>query len=356
MDTLVTHIVNWRSLPADSPEELQLREAIIQRIQQLESAEREATVLKRIGTAFKLHQTVQPSALHASHSIRGALNLLAVRVWVSKNGKLTAIATAQDRPGRQNIPLTSAPEHVTHIATWEIWDTCFRALLPLQVATEKLGYLELFAPLERESFLTERDLHQTVAEQLSLVIESAILFEHTETMATTDPLTGLCNHRTLQDFLGEQCEEVRRHRHKVGVVMVDVDHFRLFNETYGHDAGDDVLRRVAKALQRAVGEKGMAARYGGEEFTLILPGADDQTTEIIALSALDLIRKVVFVAPDGIQKPITASLGYATAPNNGIHPQKILKIADLALYASKHNGRNQVSGPNRITEESNKAA
>ncbi len=175
-------------------------------------------------------------------------------------------------------------------------------------------------------------------------------------MATTDPLTGLSNHRTLQDFLAEQCEDVRRHRHKVGVVMVDVDHFRLFNETYGHDAGDDVLRRVGKALQRAVGEKGLAARYGGEEFTLILPGADEQTTEIIGLSALDSIRKIVFVASDGEQKPITASLGYATAPNNGIHPQKILKVADLALYAAKHNGRNQVCGPDRIPKESQLAA
>lgn len=356
MDSLVGHLIHWRNLTPDSPEESKLREALFHRIQQLETSEREAIVLKRIGTAFKLHQTVQPSALHAAHSIRGALNLLAVRVWVNKNGKLTSIATAQERPGRGNIPLTSAPEHVTHIATWEIWDTCFRALLPLQVAAEKLGYLELFAPLEIESFLTERDLHQTIAEQLSLVIESALLFEHTETMATTDPLTGLCNHRTLQDFLADQCEDVRKHRHKVGVVMVDVDHFRHFNETYGHDAGDDVLRRVGRALQRAVGEKGMAARYGGEEFTLILPGADEQTTEIISLSALDHIRKVVFVAPDGTQKPITASLGYATAPINGLHPQKVLKIADLALYASKHNGRNQVCGPDRIPKESQFAA
>jgi diguanylate cyclase (GGDEF)-like protein len=356
VESLVNHLLAWRNLPGESPEEIQLREGIFHRIQQLESAEREAIVLKRIGTAFKLHQTVQPSALHASHSIRGALNLLAVRVWVNKNGKLTNIATAQERPGRGNIPLTSAPEHVTHFATWEIWDTCFRALLPLQVAAEKLGYLELFAPLGMESFLSHRDFHQTIAEQLSLVIESAILFEHTETMATTDPLTGLCNHRTLQDFLADQCEDVRKHRHKVGVVMVDVDHFRLFNETYGHDAGDEVLRRVGKALQKAVGEKGMAARYGGEEFTLILPGADEQTTEIIGLSALDHIRKVVFVASDGVQKPITASLGYATAPNNGNQPQKLLKIADLALYASKHNGRNQVSGPDRISIQDRLAA
>ncbi|MBA4291630.1 hypothetical protein C0431_01535 [bacterium] len=346
--SLLNHIIEWRKLPSDSPEEEELRQAITARLNQLESAERESLVLKRIGTAFKLHHTTAPTSLHAAHSIRGALDLLAVRVWVNINCKLTNVATAQERPGRTNIPLSQTPANATTVATWEIWDTCLRALLPLQVDQDKLGFIELFAPRERDRFLHERDLHITIAEQLSLVIRSAQLFENVETLATTDPLTGLSNHRTLQDFLAEQCDEVRRHRSRVGVVMVDVDHFRLFNETYGHDAGDEVLIRVGKALQKAVGEKGLAARYGGEEFTLILPGADEQTTEIIALSALDHIRHVVFTAPNGEQKSITASMGYACGPTHGTHPERILKIADQALYASKHNGRNQVSSPDQI--------
>jgi diguanylate cyclase (GGDEF)-like protein len=355
-DSLIDHILLWRSTPSDSPAEANLREAIAQRIVELENAEREATVLKRIGTALKLHQTVAPSSLHAAHSIRGALDLLGVRVWVWRTGRLTAIATAQERPGRVNLPLDSAPDGIGAIATWEIWENCLRALLPLQVGENKLGYLELFAPREREQFLMNREIHMTIAEQLALVIESAQLFENVEQLATCDPLTGLANHRSLQAFLAEQCDEVRRHRGKVGVVMVDVDHFRQFNETYGHDAGDEVLIKVAKALHKAVGEKGMAARYGGEEFTLILPGSDEATTEIIALSALDHIRHVVYKSPQGEEKPITASLGYSCGPTSGVHPAKLLKIADTALYASKHNGRNQVSGPRAVNENTRKVA
>lgn len=356
MDKLIDHIINWRTLPANSPHEAQLRKAIAHRITQLEMAEREALVLKRIGTAFKLHQTVGPSVIHAAHSIRGALKLLAVRVWLNQNGTLNPVATAHERQGNINIPLDKSPSNPASMATWEVWDTCYRALLPLQVANQKLGYLELFDTLDNEAFLFERDLHHTIAEQLSLVVESALLFESTETMATTDPLTGLCNHRTLHEFLSQQCNDVRRHHHKVGVIMVDVDHFRQFNETYGHDAGDEVLIRVGRALREAVGENGMAARYGGEEFTLIIPGADEKHTEFMAQTALEHIRRVTFVTPTSTSTSIAASLGYACAPANGNQPERLLKIADQALYTSKHNGRNQVSGPHKIRTELYKAA
>lgn len=348
MERLIETILAWRMHPIESPKESELRSRIVERITQLETAEREALVLKRIGTSFKTHQSVGPSVIHASHSIRGALHLMMVRVWLRQNQVLVPIATAQERPGRHNIPIHGHMEADSNVATWEVWETCYRALIPLQVGHHKLGYLELFANREQESFLMERDLHLTIGEQLALVLDSALMFESTESQATTDPLTGLCNHRTLQEFLADQCADIKRHRHKVGVVMVDVDHFRQFNETYGHDAGDEVLINVAKALHRAVGERGLAARYGGEEFTLVLPDADPQLTDIVAQSALDHIRKVVFAAPDGTAKQITASMGYSTGPVNGNTPERLLKVADLALYASKHNGRNQVSGPESI--------
>lgn len=356
MERLIDTILVWRMHPIDSPQEAELRARIVERITQLESAEREATVLKRIGTAFRLHHSVGPSVIQAAHSIRGAMNLVMVRVWLRQNKKLIPIATAQDRPGRHNIPIHGHLEADSNLATWEVWETCFRALIPLQVGSHKLGYLELFASRDMESFLLERELHLTIGEQLALVLDSALMFESTESQATTDPLTGLCNHRTLQEFLADQCADIKLHRNRVGVVMVDVDHFRQFNETYGHDAGDEVLVNVARALQRAVGEKGMAARYGGEEFTLILPDADAQLTDIVAQSALDHIRKVVFTPPSGEPQAITASLGYSSGPRDGSTPERLLKVADLALYASKHNGRNQVSGPEKIPAEQLRAA
>lgn len=355
-ENLFDKILKWRSLPFDSPEEQIHREAIAISIAQLETAERESLVLKRIGTAFNLHQTVQPAALHAAHTIKGALNLLSVRVWMYEKGKLICIASAHQSPSKPGLKPAPAPEKMSNMAIWEVWEDGLRALLPLHLTDRNIGYLELMAPREQEKFLLERSLHATVAEQLALVLQSAQLFESVELMATSDPLTGLSNHRSMQDFLREQCEELKSSRKNLGVVMVDVDHFRQFNEAYGHDAGDFVLKSVANALAKAVGEKGMAARYGGEEFTLILPSADEQLTEIVALSALDHIRRVVYHPKSGGEKPITASLGYSFGPQWGVHPQKLLKVADNALYAAKHTGRNKVCGPDDVPKEKQNAA
>jgi len=355
-DKLFDKILKWRELPFDSPEEQIHREAIAISVAQLETAEREAMVLKRIGTSFNLHQTVYPAALHAAHTIKGALNLLSVKVWLYENGKLVAAAAAHQSPARPGLPPVPSPEKPSNMASWEIWDNGLRALLPLHLTDRTIGYLELMAPRAQEQFLMERSLHSTVAEQLALVLQSAQLFESVELMATSDPLTGLSNHRSLQDFLREQCDEIKSSGRSLGVVMVDVDHFRQFNEAYGHDAGDFVLKSVASALAKAVGDKGMAARYGGEEFTLILPGADEQLTEIVALSALDHIRRVSYHPEAGGEKQITASLGYSFGPQWGLHPQKLLKVADNALYAAKHTGRNKVSGPDDVPKEKQIAA
>ncbi len=327
-------------MPADSSEELNLRERISASIAELASASREAAVLKRIGTAFNTHQTIQAGSLHAAHSIKGALGLTAVRVWTYDRKRLILAASTQRRDLN-----ALAPTDITNIASWEVWDHEQRAMLPLYVMDSCLGFLELVAPKEQEQFLKERNLHITIAEQLALVIRSAQMFESLEQMATSDPLTGLANHRSLQDFLAEQCDLVRTRGSSLGVVMIDVDHFRQFNEDFGHDAGDFVLKNVAQALRRAVADRGMAARYGGEEFTLVLPQADEQLTEILALNALDLIRHVVYRTESGEMRPITASVGFAVAPQWGDHPQQLLKAADNALYVAKRSGRNQVKGP-----------
>lgn len=327
-------------MTSDTPEELNSREFIARAITDLNSAQREAFVLKRIGTAFNSHQTIQAGSLHAAHAIKSALGLEAVRVWTYERHRLILAATTQ---GRDRNAL--APTDISNLASWAIWDNHQRALLPLHVMDSCLGYLELIAPACQEQFVLERNLHITIAEQLALVVRSAQMFESLEQMATTDPLTGLANHRSLQDFLAEQCDLVRTRRVNLGVVMVDVDHFRRFNEDFGHDAGDYVLKSVAQALHRAVGERGMAARYGGEEFTLVLPQADEQLTEILALNALDHIRHVTYRPESGEPRTITASLGFAFAPDWGDYPQQLLKVADNALYAAKHAGRNQVKGP-----------
>ena len=117
------------------------------------------------------------------------------------------------------------------------------------------------------------DLFETVSEHLALALNSTALYESAEKSALQDALTGIANHRAMQDFLHTRLEEARRSGQELGVVMIDVDHFRIFNEEHGHNAGDDVLRLVGETLRNCVRPYDLAARYGGEEFTLILPGA-----------------------------------------------------------------------------------
>ena len=108
------------------------------------------------------------------------------------------------------------------------------------------------------------------------------MFESVEKLAAFDPLTGIGNHRTLQEFLHRRILEAERSEGTIGAIMLDVDHFRRFNEEEGHDAGDSVLKMVADVLRACVRPYDLAARYGGEEFTVIMPGVDKETTESVA--------------------------------------------------------------------------
>jgi diguanylate cyclase (GGDEF)-like protein len=131
--------------------------------------------------------------------------------------------------------------------------------------------------------------------------------------------------------------------HHLSMVLLDIDHFKKFNDRYGHQAGDAVLKGVAAALKGAVRSFDIAARYGGEEFAVILP----ETTEEAAREVAERIRRSVsmypFATEDGKAVRVTVSVGVATAPENGSTPAALIKQADAALYHSKEDGRNRVT-------------
>jgi diguanylate cyclase (GGDEF)-like protein len=147
----------------------------------------------------------------------------------------------------------------------------------------------------------------------------------------------------MQQALHDALGEAEGHERLVSVIMLDVDHFRRFNETYGHAVGDRALQAVARAIQSAVRAQDIAARYGGEEFCVIIPGADLAEAVQIAervRAAIAAARVPARESTGGL--PVTASLGCATCPRHATQPAALLKAADLALYAAKHGGRNQV--------------
>ena len=171
------------------------------------------------------------------------------------------------------------------------------------------------------------------------------LYEKTLLSAVTDGLTGLYNHRYFQDRFEEEVERARRYQHPLSLLMLDLDDFKIYNDTNGHIAGDLLLVEVSKVLKRAVRKVDTAARYGGEEFAIILPSTKKKGALIIAGRICQKIADYRFpnqaVMPKG---KITVSIGVASLGDDSDNHNGLLDSADKALYRAKANGKNQAVG------------
>ncbi len=183
---------------------------------------------------------------------------------------------------------------------------------------------------------------QSVADQVAIGVTNARLYARVQRQATTDGLTGLLNHRTGQEKLSEQLRIAERYQRNLAIMMIDVDHFKSINDSYGHPAGDAVLRAVADRIERDCRDVDLPIRYGGEEFLLILPEVNMEGAMIVA----ERIRKnlaeeeIAFEGLDIIK--VTASLGIAAFPEHARSQQQLLDMADRSLYLAKRMGRNQI--------------
>ncbi len=158
-----------------------------------------------------------------------------------------------------------------------------------------------------------------------------------EAQATTDPLTGLMNRRALQQHLRVQRALAVRQGHPLSLLMIDADHFKRYNDRFGHPAGDQALRGMGEALLHAVRESDLVARYGGEEFVALLPHTGVEEAAIVAERIRAAIETHAFD-----HEPITVSIGVATLPVHAHSPARLMQMADTALYRAKQDGRNCV--------------
>ena len=158
--------------------------------------------------------------------------------------------------------------------------------------------------------------------------------------ATHDALTGLWNRGALLDLLQTEVERTLRTRSSMGVLMLDVDHFKKVNDTHGHLAGDAVLREIAQRISRATRSYDVTGRYGGEEFLVLLPTCDLPQTEQGAERIRASIAALPYAVGD-LQIPLTVSIGATVVPGCGRSETEILSLADLALYDAKAAGRNR---------------
>ncbi len=191
---------------------------------------------------------------------------------------------------------------------------------------------------------SDADVVGAFANQAAMTLENARLYQVAREQAATDPITGLPNHRALKERLAEELASARRQGGALCVLMLDIDHFKDFNDAFGHAAGDGALRTVAGALRWILRRGDYAARYGGEEFVLILPDTDLQVGSAIAERLRALIAGLADDAdPEGrLSAAITVSIGVAAFPEHGDDRDLLLYSADLAMYLAKHIGRNQV--------------
>ncbi|SEL50938.1 diguanylate cyclase (GGDEF) domain-containing protein [Pseudoxanthomonas sp. GM95] len=214
------------------------------------------------------------------------------------------------------------------------------ACIPLNAQGNQLGFL--YVSSADDAFLSRVQLIETAAEQLAMALSNLQLQERLRIQSIREPLTGLFNRRYLEESLSRELSRCERRGLPLAVMMLDLDHFKRFNDTHGHPGGDALLAGFGKLLQSLSREEDIACRYGGEEFTLILPEAAPQA----ALARAEQIRAAVeAMRVQHLGKdlpPVTVSIGLAFAPDDGGDPESLVRHADRALYKAKSRGRNRV--------------
>ncbi|HVO88383.1 MAG TPA: sensor domain-containing diguanylate cyclase, partial [Casimicrobiaceae bacterium] len=211
--------------------------------------------------------------------------------------------------------------------------------IPLMAQGAAIGILHL----RHEDFAAiPQALAEAVAEQISLCLANLMLREELRELTITDPLTGLYNRRFVAETVNREIQRSERTGASIGLIAIDIDHFKRINDRFGHDAGDTALRAVAGVLKGRVRGGDIACRMGGEEFAVILPGASEQVTreraEELRKAVLELrIRHAHFELPQ-----ISISCGVALFPDHATTAAEFLRAGDQALYRAKEAGRNCV--------------
>jgi diguanylate cyclase (GGDEF)-like protein len=213
--------------------------------------------------------------------------------------------------------------------------------VPLILRDRVIGILMLDSRRASYYGSHEADIAMAFADQAVIAIENARLFEETRRLAITDGLTGVYNRRHFMTLATREWQRARRYHRPLAVIMLDIDHFKWVNDTYGHAVGDDVLQQVAQRCRAGLREVDILARYGGEEFVILLPDTTGAAAQTTAERLGQLIGHKPYPTAEG-KLLITASLGVAHAEADISSVSALLDLADQALYAAKAAGRNRV--------------
>lgn len=215
--------------------------------------------------------------------------------------------------------------------------------LPLLFQEKILGVLTVVNKKEKGVFSQEDiDILSTLALHSAVAIENARFLEEAERKAITDSLTGLYNHREFQKRLMEEVDRGNRYGKEFSLLMLDIDHFKIFNDTHGHPVGDAILKEVVKLVESSIRNVDIPSRYGGEEFSVILPETPGERAKMVAERIRRSVDTHSFVTPSGHETHLSVSIGVASFPVDANEREELIIAADEALYFAKQGGRNQV--------------
>ncbi|WP_305806260.1 diguanylate cyclase [Stenotrophomonas sp. YIM B06876] len=227
-----------------------------------------------------------------------------------------------------------------HIAKPDPGQSVATACIPMSAQGTQLGFLFLVGagpgPLQR------LNIAESAMEQLSLALSNLRLRESLRLQSIRDPLTGLYNRRYLEESLTREIARCGRRSQPLSVLMLDVDHFKKFNDTHGHSGGDALLAAVGQLLSAHLRGEDIACRYGGEEFTVILPESSNEHARRHAEEIRHALSQLSVPFAGKTLPPATISVGIATYPDDGVAGITLLRKADAALYRAKRTGRNRV--------------
>lgn len=336
-------------------------------VAELEQRNREMTILSEMGDMLQACTTIEeayaviarfarelfPEESGALCILRSSPNIAEAVVMWGDHLSTMSVFTPDDcwalRRGRIHLVdnlVTDLP-----CAHTDLTEPSSSLCVPMMAQGKSLGVLHLsrhpfsadLAPALRLRLIeSRRQLAVTMAEHVALALSNLKLQETLRNQAIRDPLTGLYNRRYMEESLERELHRATRNRYPIGVIMVDIDHFKHFNDTFGHDAGDTLLRAVGTFLQNSVRAEDIACRYGGEEFALIMPEATEEVTAARAETIRVSIRRLTIEHLNQPLGPITISAGVAIMPSHDISVGAALRRADKALYQAKRAGRDRV--------------
>lgn len=358
---------------AQRTEELSSKaEELAQRSEELTQRTAELTVLNKVATSLS-HCVTPEDVLSTGLALAcEATGTETGVVWVAGSDGLVALAEsrglgedtwawAAGLPERsEELQLSTMPEQPIVLSTAAIGEPPpnippHLLVVPLLSRRHMVGLMGLMGDGGASCCEAKAQVVQGIGSQVGVALENARRYEEAKYLADRDPVTGLLNHRAIHQRMEQELKRSQRGGQQLSIVMMDMDEFKLFNDTYGHPVGDQVLRNVASLLVRTARASDIIARYGGDEFVAILPETDTDSAVIMAERLRSVLAEHPYTALDGTAVPLHMSFGVATYPRDSRNSNELVGFADTNLYHSKHHGGDVItSGDSQISDGSAK--